>query len=377
MKIVFLVRSLNYGGTEQQLVQIAKGLRARGLSLLIVVFYKGGALEKDLCEAEVPIRVLGKSGRWDVFGFLWQLIALIRKERPDLIYSLLAVPNILSVLSKLFLPSVLIVWGLRASNVDLSCYDWFVRFSYRLERRLSPIAQLIIVNSRAGAVFAREKGFPVEKMIVIPNGIDVQRFRPEPESGKPLRDIWGVSDRDILVGLVGRLDPIKDHATFLGAAALLVREKEDVRFVCIGEGSETYKNTLLNLSERLGLGRRVIWAGAYADMPAIYNALDIVCSSSFGEGFSNVIGESMACGVPCVVTNVGDSAWIVGGTGEVVPAKDPEAFAAGCRRLIDRLEKPSLLKMEARDRIVQNFSVEMLVGRTCHALEGLGRAHRA
>jgi len=372
VKIIFLVRSLNYGGSERQVVLLAKGLKERGHSIIVAVFYMEGEFERELNESKVRVHLLEKGGRWDAVGFFFRLGAFIRREKPDVLYSLLAIPNILSLLVKLFCPSIRVVWGLRASNVELKHYDWVIGFSYFLERKLSPFVPTIIVNSRAGQTYAGLKGFPSEKMIVISNGIDTEEFRPDPSVRKRLRELWGVSDSEILIGLVGRLDPMKDHPTFLKAAALLLRERKDVRYVCVGDGLPAYRLQLQELNKDLGLDHWLVWAGARDDMAAVYNAMDFACSSSsFGEGFSNVIGEAMACGVPCVVTDVGDSAWIVGPTGEVVPIRNPQALVDGWRRMLGRLHDQPSFRLEARDRIVQHFGLESLLVKTESVLRNL------
>jgi glycosyltransferase involved in cell wall biosynthesis len=139
-----------------------------------------------------------------------------------------------------------------------------------------------------------------------------------------------------------------------------------VRFVCIGDGPMDYKKKLYSLCEESGLSDFIIWAGLRSDMAAVYNALDIATStSSYGEGFSNVIAEAMACGVPCVVTDVGDSALIVGDTGLVVPIKDPEALANGWMKMLKRLENNVYLNSKkTREKIVSNYSVELLIRKT-------------
>ena len=372
MKILFLVRSLNYGGCERQVVLLASGLQERGHSTLVATFYKEGDLERELYENKVRVHLLEKGGRWDAVRFFFRLVRVLRCEKPDILYSFLSIPNILSLLTKPFVPSMRIVWGLRASNVELEHYDWVIGLSYLLERWFSRFAQLIIVNSRAGQSDAGLKGFSLKKMMVIPNGIDTRTFRPDSSASKPLRSLWGIGDSDIVIGLVGRLDPMKDHPTFLRAAALLAREREDVRYVCVGDGPDAYLLQLQKLTRDLGLEQWVVWAGAREDMAAVYNTMDFVCSSSsFGEGFSNVIGEAMACGVPCVVTDVGDSASIVGRVGEVVPVRDPQALADGWRRMLDRLREQPSLRIEARDRIVQHFGLEKLLDTTNSVLRNL------
>jgi len=207
--------------------------------------------------------------------------------------------------------------------------------------------------------------------VVISNGIDTERFQPDSEAGAKVRSEWGISPNTILIGLVGRLNPMKDHPTFLKAAALLSKEMEDVHFVCVGVGEENYAKELYQLTDDLGIAEKIIWAGGRSDMPAVFNALNIACSSSSdGEGFPNVVGEAMACGVPCVVTDVGDSAWIVGDKGVVVPPKNPEALKTAINELIDKTNLDDYNRLEIRQLIVEQFSVRQLVLKTKAALLG-------
>ena len=138
-------------------------------------------------------------------------------------------------------------------------------------------------------------GFPEETMVVVHNGVDVKRFCPDAEAGKAVRREWEVKDDERLIGHVARMDPMKDHPAFLRAAGILAEERPAARFVCVGDGSEPRQRELRDLAKNLGLGDRLIWAGPRADIPAVFNALDILCSSSlYGEGFPNVLGEGMA-----------------------------------------------------------------------------------
>jgi glycosyltransferase involved in cell wall biosynthesis len=207
-------------------------------------------------------------------------------------------------------------------------------------------------------------------MTVIPNGVDTRRFAPDRASGSRLRASWRVRERSLLIGIVGRLDPMKDHQTFLRAAAILANSRADARFVCIGAGPERYTSDLKTLAGELGLGDKVIWPGfILRDIPAAYNALNICCSSSsFGEGTSNSIAEAMACGVPCVVTDVGDSKLIVGETGVVVPPKNPAALSAGLAAMAHRLNENPKLPHEVRERIELRLSLPALVRRTSKTL---------
>jgi glycosyltransferase involved in cell wall biosynthesis len=357
MKVVFLTRELDYGGAQRQLVVLAKGLHARGHEVVVALFYSGGPLEQDLLEAGVRIRPLQKRGRWDLLPFLIRLARVMREERPEILYSYLT--DLVTVVLNPWFPSTKIVWGIRSSEMDLSRYDWLMRISAKLTFRLSRFADAVIANSRAGRGYHIAQGYPREKVVVIPNGIDTQRFRPDLEERRHVRSEWGIQDHERVIGIVGRLDPMKDHPTFLQAASLLAQERNHLRFVCVGEGPAEYRDSLHQLTRSLKLTEYVIWSGGRSDMPSVFNALDLLVSSSlFGEGFSNVIAEAMTCGVTCVVTDVGDSRLIVGDTGEVVPPHDPVALMKAIEKLLDR--RPHT-PAQIRRRIVEQFSVEKLV----------------
>jgi glycosyltransferase involved in cell wall biosynthesis len=231
---------------------------------------------------------------------------------------------------------------------------------------------LIVVNSHAGKRHHATQGYDSKRMVVIPNGFDTRQFCPDEHARQSMRHEWGIAENDRLIGLVARLDPIKDYPTFLRAAAQLAQERQDVHFVSVGGGSTHYRRELQAFANDLGLGDRVIWAGERTDMYAAHNALDIATSSSSSEGFSNTTGEAMACGVPCVVTDVGDSAILVGSTGLVVPPEEPAAMAAAWKRLLDMpAEERAALGRAARQRIIEEYSIEQLVDRTEAALAGL------
>jgi len=174
-----------------------------------------------------------------------------------------------------------------------------------------------------------------------------------------------------LIGLVARIDPMKDHLTFLKAAQILIKQRDDVRFVCVGDGPEPYKKEVLKLCDKLGLNHFIVWTGSVHNMYSVYNAMDIVTSSSISEGFSNVIAEAMACGIPCVVTDVGDSANIVDNTGLVVPESNPELLADAWSKMLDEFDKGNFTNMSsaARKRIVKEFSLTNLFRETDKALK--------
>lgn len=367
MRLLFLLRQLNVGGAQRQVVELARALDPKVFDITVVTFYGGGKFA-PLVEEIPHVRLISveKRGRWEVLGFFRRLIRAVRLARPDVIHSYLTLPDTLAVLLKLFIPRVRVVWGVRASNIDLGRYDWLERAADRLRRALARFPDLIIVNSDAGRRHHVASGFPESKTIVIQNGIDVRRFRPGAD-GSGLRRAWSVSEREVLFGVVGRIDPTKDQLTFIRAAARVRRQLPHARFVLIGPRDGRYPDVVRSEVERLALQEAVVFAGAMDVDASTYAALDVFVSCSASEGFPNAVAEAMACGRRCVVTDAGDSAAIVGRHGLVLPPGDPEAMAAAMVRAV---ELP-IESAEAARSIAERFGTELLARRTAEALLGL------
>jgi glycosyltransferase involved in cell wall biosynthesis len=363
VKILFLARDLVIGGSQRQLALLATGLARRGHEVAVVVLYAGGALEALLAGSGVRLLSLGKSSRWHAIAPLRQLRRLFLSERPRVVYAFLPAQT---TLAALLLPSRLdtkLVFGLRAAGMQPEHYDTLSALTYRSEAWLAHRADLIIANARAVRTNAIRRGLPADRIAVVPNGIDTEIMRPDIAAGGALRRAWGLSDDAFVIGCVARLEPMKDHATLLGAAASFARENADTRFVCVGDGP--LREEIKQRADSLGLADRILWVGELAEMRAAYNAFDLATlSSAFGEGFPNVIGEAMACGIPVAATDIGDARLIVGGLGEVVPPRNPDLLCAAWRRLRARRAQEPALGEAGRGAIVANYGLETMVRRT-------------
>src|SRR5215467_7014234 len=155
IKVVFLIRSLNRGGTERQLATLVRSLDRSHFDVTVLTFYSGGYFGKEISDNDTPLISLDKRGRWDVIGFSWRLVTQLRRIKPDIIYSFLVEPNLLSVFLKPISRRTKVVWGIRTSNIKLEHYDWFARLNFRFQGLLSRFADLIVFNSFA----AREHHF--------------------------------------------------------------------------------------------------------------------------------------------------------------------------------------------------------------------------
>lgn len=371
MKIVFLARSLGRGGAERQLMLMA-GELARRHDVVVVTFYDGAPVYATRGPAP-RLRSLAKRGRWDIAGFLLRFMGVVRDEKPDVVYAFMGPPSLVALTAPLARSGTRVVWGIRSSNMELARYDRLAVAARHAERLLSRFADLIISNSFAGRAQAEREGFAARRMIVIGNGIDTSAFARRASARAEVREALGIAADAPLVGSVARVDPMKGYEVFVEAAARVAASHPGVHFVAAGDGAPGYRATLADQARGLGLDGRLHWLGQVDDVAHIYSALDVATSTSvFGEGFSNSVGEAMACGVPCVVTDVGDAGHVVGDTGIVVPSNDPERLADGWRALLDLSPAERAARGErARQRVAERFSVATMVEATERALVGV------
>lgn len=376
IRVTFLAHSLRVGGAEVQFAALATGLDREVFSPTVVSFYQDGALLDQVREAGVPVVTVGKRSRADIVGFLFRIAKAVRATKPDIIYSFLDFPNVVAALAKPRRTGCRLVWGIRASDMRLDERGFTWRAMFALERLLAGRAEAIICNSRAGQEHLEQAGFLTDRVTVLPNGIDTERFRPDQETRRRVRRELGLEDGDIGIILVARLDPMKDHENFLRAVAELGGESPEMRFFCAGDGDPAYARHLRSLAETYGVGHRVSWLGARSDVAALYNACDIgTLTSAYGEGFPNVVGEAMACGLPCVVTDVGDAAYVAGDTGLVVPIASAHELAEAWQRMAASTPDERQTAGElARARIVDEFPQQKFIDRSAECLRRLYEA---
>jgi glycosyltransferase involved in cell wall biosynthesis len=352
MKIFFLIRSLDVGGAERQMILLSRGLAERGHEVTIAVFYNG----KIDHEVSPRVRLLNlkKGGRWDNFRFLRNLYKAVRDFHPDIIHGFLIVPNIYAGLLKILFPRSRVVWGLRSSQILEGQYTRMDHFTFYLSALLSPLADLMIANSESGRKY-HQKYYFNKNIIAISNGFDSKKYFPQPQRAKDLRIKWGIQDQEIFIGNVGRLNPIKDQALFLQALAALKERGINFRAICIGSGKPAYKEKLQGLSRDLNLQSEMLWIDHNEDMAAAYSAFDLTVLCSKSEGFPNVVMESLACGTPCVVTrSAGDAALIATPFGASV-ASDANDIADACLQILQQKKSwtPDEISMSTRARYDQ------------------------
>lgn len=365
MKVFFLLQCMGVGGVERQVSMLAGHLRRRGHQVTVEALHALDPAWTCLWDPASPTPGIlfaerpghAPAGAAQFFAAVRRLRRSLKKNSPHVVYATQGYTSMfIAWLATRRMPGIRLVWSLRGNP---SVVSWEVKVLARLSSRVSPTVPLIIAASDPVRLCHRRGVHEAGNRTVIYDGIDVELFRPDRSAGEVVRSEWGVAPARKLIGLVARLDPLKGHDDFLAAAAHLARWREDVAFVCVGHAPEVHLDELRRRCRDLGLEESFIWAGGRVDMPAVYNALDILCSPSHDEGFNLAIGEAMACGVPCVATKTADPAGMLGSGGVVVPPHDPLALAAGLRTMLDRLDEVDSAAL--RRRITSGFSATKML----------------
>jgi glycosyltransferase involved in cell wall biosynthesis len=357
MKIVHVITCLNDGGAEAVLFRTIQSLpHDEHFVVSLAGLGKYGDLLKNrgVEVVDLDMTTLGRK-----LSAIYRLAGLIKSIAPDTIQTWMYHADFVGGIAARMAGFRNIAWGLHNSMVAASDNP-LPRFALiRLNALLSHvIPKWVISCSKAALVAHRGIGYHSRKLVFIPNGYPVDAFFPDQKARMQTRADFGVVADEVLLGMVARLDPQKDHLNLLNALAIL---KESNTFKCLLVGKDLDQGSQLRPEiESRGLGDHVLLVGQRADIPNIMNALDVFClSSAFSEAFPNVLCEAMACGTPCVTTDVGDSAFIVDNTGWVVPPRSPERLAAALVSAIANLPDPGR-QAAARRRIVENFSVERM-----------------
>jgi glycosyltransferase involved in cell wall biosynthesis len=363
IKIVHIITALNVGGTEMMLYKLLPRMRKDRFENIVITLKEKGELSEDFESQNIRVyNVLGMGGVLRVSALIKSL-NIFRQINPDLIQGWLAHGNLIATLASAFLPYRLsILWNIRYIALPKGETKRSILFIIKLLSILSFLPQKIVFNSKAGADDHCRMGYRSDKSCIIPNGFDTKLFSPSEKNRSCVRSELNISEEAILIGLIGRFDPLKDHSCFLKAGAMLLSGKRGIFFLLAGREVDWQNQQLKQLIEKLGMSKKVFLLGERRDVHRITAALDIAACSSVAEGFPNVIGEAMSCGIPCVVTDVGDSALLVGDTGTVVPPRNHEALCEAWLKLIEMgSAERQILGEKARKRIEDHFSIQKVV----------------
>lgn len=357
-----MITGLGNGGAEGVLTRLCLADRAN--SHEVISMMDAGVYGARLTAGGVPVHTLGMPrGRLSWAG-VRQLNHLLRRRPADVIQTWMYHADLVGGLVARMAGHRGVVWGIRNASPTATTTSRATRLVARICASLSRAIPRRIISCSANAARAHQAlGYDAARMVVVPNGYDVGSLAPDAAARERVRREWGVTSETLLLGMVARWDPAKDHRNLLASLARLPANLEWCG-VLVGVGMTHEHAPLAELLRATGLQGRVVLAGARNDIPAVMNALDVHVLSSVGEGFPNVVAEAMACGTPGVVTDVGDAGLIVGPTGWIVPAADPDALSQAIVSAADAQRDRSswsVRQRAARARIVQEFSVAGMV----------------
>jgi glycosyltransferase involved in cell wall biosynthesis len=363
MRILHVITGpLGLGGAEVMLHRLLAASDLESSTHEVVCLTEAGVVADRIRALGVKTHALGLRRLPDPRA-LARLARLMTAFRPDVVQTWMYHADLVGGVTAALATDAKIVWGIHNNALDPGAHRttrWTVRVCARLSRR---IPDRIVCVSRASAELHAAAGYAREKLVVLPNGFDVRRFRPDPAARRELRRELGLEDAHVVVGLVARIHPQKDHLTFVRAAELLAARRPDVRFLLCGLGTSPPDPPLAAAIARAGLEERMLLLGRREDVQRVMCGLDVGTLSSTSEAFPLVVGELMACGVPCVVTDVGDCAFLVGDTGLAVPPRDPQALARAWEALVDEgAEARRQRGLAARDRIARHFDIARIAG---------------
>jgi glycosyltransferase involved in cell wall biosynthesis len=369
MKVLHAITGLEVGGAENMLLRLLEaGTREKFepavLSLMDPDAACYGTLAPQVAALRIPISTLRMPRRHPTLANLWRLYRTVRGADPGLIQGWMYHGNLAATVGAWSLPQrPPVLWNVRHSVHDLMLEKPLTRLIIRLSARMSRLPRAIVYNSRVSAAQHQALGFEASRAVVIPNGFDTARFRPQPQARARLCQELGINPGRSIIGMIARNHPMKDHGNLLRAAALLQERRRDVHLVLAGSGVDADNRELNELIAALGLSSRVALLGARSDVAALVPGFDLAAlASAWGEGFPNVLGEAMASGVPCVATDVGDCTWVIGPHGIIVPPRQSEALATALARLIDLgSDARRQLGHAGRARIIQHFSIHEVV----------------
>lgn len=363
MKITHIITGLAADGAETALYHLLAALDRQEYQSEVISLTDRGPTAAKIESLGVPVRALCMMRSVPNPLAIRRIAKILRRSRPQIVHTWMYHSNLLGGLAAQA-AGIPVIWGIHHSKVDAQDTKRFTLWTVRACAWFSKqLPARIVCCANSSELAHIQLGYDPSKMEVIYNGIDSDLFRPQPEARLALRSRLGLGPEVLLIGMAGRLHRHKDHATFFAAARVLCKERPDIHFVLCGEGVVA-DNPKLAAEVTDGLDGHCHLIGLQRDMAAFYSGLDIAANSSSSEAFPLAVGEAMACGIPCVVTQVGDSPAIVGETGSIVPPRQPGVMASAWRELIDAgPEARQILGNAARQRVVTQFSVAQFAQR--------------
>ncbi|MEA3477847.1 MAG: glycosyltransferase [Bacteroidota bacterium] len=360
--ICHITTGLNIGGAEMFLVNLASALKSHGYKQTIISLLGEGDLSDKVKNENIELIHLGINRYPWTWWLILKLPFLLRRVSPDIVQTWLYHADLIGGLAAMFIKTKLI-WNVRQTDISVKNNKREIVFIARITALLSKYLPIkIICCSESVKTSHIDIGYNESRIVVIPNGCDTSLYKYDKGRRETIRSALSIDENDVAIGRFGRFDPQKDYKNFILAADKIQSLHQGVWFLVAGENISYENPTLMKWINRCLVPEHFVLLGKRNDLPDLYQAVDIMVSSSLGEGFPNVIAEAMSSEVPSVVTDVGESGGLVGDAGRVVPKEDSKKLADACLELINIGEtERRKLGEAARSRIVNFYSLDRSV----------------
>lgn len=360
MNITHVIIGLNVGGAELMLArlietqqQTAPRLRHRVISLTSL-----GEIGVQLQAQGVEVTALGMGSALQGPATLWRLVRILRRERPDIVQTWMYHADLIGGLAARIAGGRAIIWGIRTTDVTRGGSRVTQGIRWLCARLSGRIPTRIVCAAEVSLRIHTDVGYDRTRMIVIPNGIALERMTAPPEAVGALREEQGLVSSDRVVGMVGRFHPIKGQQDFVAAAGRIASACPEARIMMVGLGCDAQNQQLTNWIKETGAADRFILLGKRTDVPVCLALMDVFAMPSRTEGFPNVLTEAMAMSRPCVATDVGDARKVLGGGGVVVPPENPDALADAVLTMLDAPDdKRAAFGQSARQRVETKYTM--------------------
>jgi len=365
IKVTHIITGLNVGGAEMMLYKLLTYTPEGTCDSEVISLTTVGPIGEKIRTLGIPVHEVGlHRGLFAPSGF-FKLVGLIRKRNPEVIQTWLYHADVLGSFA-VFLSgkNISIVWGIRMSNLSKSFSKLSTKFMARIGAIMSYwVPRKVVCVSESAKKVHEKLGYKTANMVVIPNGFDLEKFYPDAKARSLVRAGLRVPQDALLVGYVARFDKQKDHHTFVKAAKILSSAFPQAHFVLCGRDVSWNNREFVQWIQEVELRDAFHLLGERDDISQLTAAFDVATlTARYGEGFPNVVGEAMACGVPCVVTDVGDAADIVADTGVVAEIGNAESIARGWGAVLSmKEENRAALGKKARERVTKLFSIDRVV----------------
>lgn len=359
VRVTFVITHLTIGGAEIMLLELLSHLDRSRFQPTVVSLIGMAEVGPRIAELGIPVHTLGMRPGVPSPVLFWRLVRLLKQLKPDVVSTWMYHADLLGGVAARLADCPNVIWGLHHSDLSRTGVKRSTRLVIQSCALLSGMVPARIISCSIRAKEVHEAaGYRAGKIQVIPNGLDLSRFAPDPSARASVREELGLAPSTPLVGLVARFDPLKNHVGFIEAAVKVLRQIPEAHFLLAGTGVDAENEILQSAIARYAVEDHFHLLGRRDDVPRLMAALDVLASASFGEAFPIVLGEAMACCIPCVVTDVGDSAEIVADTGRTIAPCDMDGLA---RELVAVLRLPAAeraaLGERARARVAANYEI--------------------